>query len=325
MVSAHHSEFWSTFEKRGADTWPFRLHTELLHPVHLSLLSPTDWQDYALIDCGQGEKLERFGPYVLRRPEPHAVWARALPDRDWQRYQARYLPDGSHSDNWERKGNMPDHWSLRYQYQDMKLKLRLGLTSFKHVGVFPEQAINWRYIYDCTRQLGGGKVLNLFAYTGGASLAARAAGADVTHCDSIKSLVSWANANMQASGQQGIRWLVEDAFKFVRREAKRGNQYQGIVLDPPAYGHGPKGERWQIEEMLDELIQNVGRILAPQRRFLVLNSYSLGFSPLVLQNLVHTHLGAETAQRAERGELYMTDRAGRRLPMGIFIRFCQKG
>ena len=291
--------------------------------MDFQLLTPADWQDYELIDCGQGEKLERFGRFVLRRPEPQAVWTRALPEADWNRYHARYLPDGSHSGNWDRKGQMPDQWYVKYQHGDMKLKFRLGLTGFKHVGIFPEQASNWQYIYQHSRRIEGAKVLNLFAYTGGASLAARAAGADVIHCDSIKNVVSWANANMQASKLGDIRWLVEDAFKFVQREAKRGRSYHGVILDPPAYGHGPKGERWQIEEMIDQLMQGVAKILAPEQRFLVLNSYSLGFSPLVLQNLVHTHLGAQTAARAERGELYMPDRAGRRLPMGIFIRLAE--
>ncbi len=291
--------------------------------MDFQLLTPSDWQDYELIDCGHGEKLERFGRFILRRPEPQAVWSYGLPKAEWERYDARYLPDGSHSGNWERKGKMPDQWYVKYQHGEMKLKFRLGLTGFKHVGIFPEQASNWQYIYQHSRRIRDAKVLNLFAYTGGASLAARAGGANVIHCDSIKNVVSWANTNMQSSNLKDIRWLVEDAFKFVQREAKRGRTYNGIILDPPAYGHGPKGERWQIEEMIDELMQGVAKILDPKRRFLVLNSYSLGFSPLVLQNLVHTHLGADTAQKAERGELYMPDKAGRRLPMGIFIRLAE--
>ena len=208
--------------------------------------------------------------------------------------------------------------------------MRLGMTAFKHVGVFPEQAANWTYIYDaCTRlrsEMGGEnapKVLNIFAYTGGASLAARAGGADVIHCDSIKQVVNWAAANMEASHLRDIRWLVEDAFKFVQREAKRGNQYQGIILDPPAYGHGPKGERWQLEEMINELMEAVGAILAPEKRFMVFNSYSLGFSSMVLQNLAQTHLGASILPDSQFGELYAAERSGRRLPMGVFFRFAQ--
>jgi 23S rRNA (cytosine1962-C5)-methyltransferase len=286
------------------------------------LLTPTHWRDYELIDSGNGEKLERFGEYVLRRPEPQAVWSPSQPVKLWEQAQARYLPDGSHSGNWERKKSMPDQWYIQYRYQGMQLRFRLGLTGFKHVGIFPEQAVNWEYIYDSLKAIRGPKrVLNLFAYTGGASLAARAAGADVVHCDSIKNVLSWANANMQASQLNDIRWLLEDAFKFVKREAKRGKQYQGVILDPPAYGHGPKGEKWQLEDMVNELTASVSHILAPEPSLLVFNSYSLGFSPLVLQNLVQTHFGEPAMQRGEGGELFMPERSGRRLPMGIFFRF----
>ena len=290
------------------------------------LLTPSHWRDYELIDSGRGEKLERFGAYVLRRPEPQAVWSPSLPPKRWQQVHARYLPDGSHSGNWERHRDMPDQWYVQYQYQRMRLRFRLGLTGFKHVGIFPEQAVNWEFIYDAVQQLPGPKrVLNLFAYTGGASLAARAAGADVVHCDSIKNVLSWANANMQASQLADIRWLLEDAFKFVKREAKRGRVYEGVVLDPPAYGHGPKGEKWQLEDMVNELTESVARILAPGAAFLVLNSYSLGFSPLVLQNLVQTHFGPSALTHGEGGELYLPEASGRKMPMGIFFRFRRSG
>jgi 23S rRNA (cytosine1962-C5)-methyltransferase len=286
------------------------------------LLTPTHWRDYELIDSGHGEKLERFGDHVLRRPEPQAVWSPTADPGLWEQVQARYLPDGSHSGNWERAREMPDQWYVQYRYRDMHLRFRLGLTGFKHVGIFPEQAANWEYIYDAVQALPGAKrVLNLFAYTGGASLAARAAGADVVHCDSIKNVLSWANANQQASQLGDIRWLLEDAFKFVKREAKRGRQYEGIILDPPAYGHGPKGEKWQLEDMVNELVESVAKILAPEASFLVFNSYSLGFSSLVLQNLVWTHFGPEALAQGEGGELYLPERSGRRLPMGIFFRF----
>lgn len=288
----------------------------------MHLLTPTHWRDYELIDSGNGEKLEQFGDYVLRRPEPQAVWSPTQPTHVWQQAQAHYMPDGSHSGNWDRHPDMPDQWYVQYRYHKMALKFRLGLTGFKHVGIFPEQAVNWEYIFDRVRRIGPqARVLNLFAYTGGASLAAKAAGADVVHCDSIKNVLSWANTNMQVSGLKGIRWLLEDAFKFVKREARRGNQYQGIILDPPAYGHGPKGEKWQLEDMVNELTKGVAQILDPQQHFLVFNSYSLGFSPLVLQNLVQTHFGTEALARGEGGELYVPERSGRRLPMGIFYRF----
>lgn len=286
------------------------------------LLTPEHWKSYELIDTGEGEKLERFGRYVLRRPEPQAVWAKHLPEAEWRRLtQARFIPDGSHAGNWERQPEVQDQWFVTYQQGELRLKFRLGLTGFKHVGLFPEQAANWDYIYETVGRMAQPRVLNLFAYTGGASLAARAAGADVIHCDSIKNVLNWAAANMEASGLDHIRWLLEDAFKFVKREARRGHHYQGIILDPPAYGHGPKGEKWKLEDHVNELTAAVAQILDPQQHFLVFNSYSLGFSPLVLHNLVHTHFGGEVGARAETGELYLPERSGRRVPMGIFSRF----
>ncbi|MEM6263525.1 MAG: class I SAM-dependent methyltransferase [Bacteroidota bacterium] len=288
----------------------------------MKLLTPTNWKDYELIDTGGFEKLERFGTYILRRPEPQAVWSKSLSEKEWQnRPHAHFTQEGSHSGNWRQLKKMPDQWFIEYRYKGMKLKFRLGLTAFKHVGIFPEQAINWQFIYQQSQQLESPRVLNLFAYTGGASLAAKAGGADVIHCDSIRSVVNWANANMQASGLSNIRWLVEDAYKFVQREARRGKTYQGIILDPPAYGHGPKGEKWKLEDMVNDLTQAVATILDPHKHFLVFNSYSLGFSPLVLYDLVHTHFGAKTASKAECGELYMQEASGKRLPMGIFSRF----
>lgn len=288
----------------------------------LQLLRPRPWKDYGLIDSGEGEKLESFGPYVLRRPEPQAVWRRSLSEAEWSHMaHARFVQEGSHSGEWQRKAGMPEQWFIDYAYQDMRLRFRLGLTAFKHVGVFPEQAANWDFIYDATRKLSGARVLNLFAYTGGASLAARAGGADVIHCDSVKNVLNWAATNMEASGLRDIRWLLEDAFKYVQREARRGNVYQGIILDPPAYGHGPKGEKWKLEDMIDELTAAVAHILDRDRGFLVFNSYSLGFSSLILHNLVRTHFDAAATRHLDSGELYLEERSGRQLPMGIFARF----
>ena len=289
----------------------------------MKLLTPTHWKDYELLDSGDEEKLERFGKYVLRRPEPQAVWSKFLSEKEWaSQTHARFMQSGSHSGKWKQRKDMPDQWYVTYHYKGMRLKFRLGLTAFKHVGLFPEQAVNWNYIYESTLKLFQPKVLNLFAYTGGASLAARAGGADVIHCDSIKSVVTWANANMQSSQLGNIRWLVEDAFKYVKREAKRGNIYQGIIMDPPAYGHGPKGEKWKLEDMVNELTASVSEILDPSKGFLVFNSYSLGFSPLVLQNLLFTHFPSKQMKHLEGGELYLTEKhSGRRLPMGIFARY----
>lgn len=288
----------------------------------MQLLTPENWQDYELIDTGDGEKLERFGLYILRRPEPQALWKKFLKEEEWAKLtHARFVQEGSHSGKWERYKEIPDQWVVKYNYKKMHIGLRLGMTSFKHVGIFPEQAANWEFIYDACSAMQKPKVLNLFAYTGGASLAARAGGAEVTHCDSIKQVVSWASANMQVSKQEGIKWLVEDAYTFVKREAKRGNLYDGIILDPPAFGHGPKGEKWKLEDNIDDLTEHIAKILQPQKGFLVFNSYSLGFSPMVLQNLVLTHFGKERHAKTQIGELYFPEKSGRNLPLGIFARF----
>ena len=288
----------------------------------MKLLSPNSWKDYELIDTGDREKLERFGRFVLRRPEPQAVWGKSQNEATWNSADATFQQEGSSSGKWLKKNSdMPDSWNIRYENGNLKIRFRLALTGFKHVGVFPEQAVNWDYIYQHSRRLKNPKVLNLFAYTGGASLAARATGADVIHCDSIKQVVSWANKNMLLSKQSDIRWLVEDAFKFVRKEAKRGNIYQGIIMDPPAWGHGPKGEKWKLETHIDELMSNVSRILDEKQGFLVFNSYSLGFSSLVLRNLIQSHFTKGESKRTEIGELYLPEHSKKMLPAGVFARF----
>lgn len=291
----------------------------------------TNWRDYELLDSGNGEKLERFGSYILSRPEPKALWDKSLPEKDWQRLSHTHFKPGAgfgkagkeDSGTWERLRKMDDQWHIRYTNpHGLDMDLRLGLTSFKHVGVFPEQAPNWNYIYAKTsglRQASGQapKVLNLFAYTGAASLAARAAGAEVTHLDSVRQVVTWARGNMECSGLDGIRWIVEDAMKFARREARRGNLYQGIILDPPAYGHGPDGEKWKLDECLFEMLRTVNDILAPKDSFLVLNLYSNGFSALLGETLVKQ---AFNYKEIESGELALADRFGKALPLSIVVR-----
>ncbi|MDR1405727.1 MAG: class I SAM-dependent methyltransferase [Prevotellaceae bacterium] len=292
------------------------------------LLSPDNWNDYELIDSGGFEKLERMGSHVLARPEPKAVWQKTLTDAAWrQQAHTSYTTGASFgragkedSGTWNRLKAMPDQWPVRYQKGGLHFRLRLGLTAFKHVGVFPEQAPNWDYIYTAVRELKTPrpKILNLFAYTGAASLAAKAAGADVTHLDAVRQVVTWARENMETSGQDGIRWVVEDALTFVRREAKRHNRYQGIILDPPAYGHGPAGEKWKLDECLLELLQECKKILAPHDSFLVLNLYSNGFSALVADTVTAGVFGA--AREKEFGELFLCDRFGKRLPLSVFSR-----
>ena len=194
------------------------------------------------------------------------------------------------------------------------------LNSFKHVGIFPEQALNWDFIYKTIKKIGTPqpKVLNLFAYTGGASLAAKAAGADVTHVDSIKQVINWSRENMESSNLNDIRWVVEDALKFVKREVKRGKKYNGIILDPPAYGIGANGERWKLEDSINEILADISYLL-DEKHFLVLNVYSLGLSPLILENLVKTNFN--NPQNLELGEVYLNAKSEIKLPLGILARF----
>jgi 23S rRNA (cytosine1962-C5)-methyltransferase len=291
------------------------------------LLTPTSWKDYELIDTGNGEKLERFGNYVLRRPEPQAVWEKSLSEREWTALvQASFKREKSQQKEsekgeWVLKPGMPGQWFINYEWDTLKIVMRLGLTAFKHVGIFPEQAENWNYIYRTINELNidNPRVLNLFAYTGGASIAARAAGADVAHVDSVKQVINWSAENQQASNLSGIRWVVEDALKYVRREVKRGKTYHGIILDPPAYGRGPEGEKWILEDNINELMKLCSQLLEKQNAFFVLNLYSMGFSSLIADNLIKNHFGNILNQ--EFGELYLQDKSGKRLPLGVFLRF----
>lgn len=291
------------------------------------LLTP-HFPDYELIDSGDFEKLERFGEFTTRRPEPQAIWHKSLSEEEWQRLSdASFLrTSASKSDErgeWHNKPRMQERWWIGYDYKQMHLKMRLGLTSFKHVGIFPEQGANWNYIYDqILKQKANGstpKVLNLFAYTGGATLAARSAGADVTHVDSVKQVVSWARENMDRSGLDGVRWIVEDALKFVRREVRRGNRYDGIILDPPAYGHGANGEKWVLEENICEMLECCARLLDADKGFLVLNLYSMGLSATLARTALRQTFG--TTGQEELGELYFKDSFNKELPLGTFCRF----
>lgn len=307
----------------------------------MTIESPGEfWKDYELVDSGNFEKLERFGRYYMSRPEPKALWDKTLSEGEWDRMIHTKFKAGAgfgkagkeDSGTWERLRKMDDQWAIRYngEQKGLDFSLRLGLTAFKHVGVFPEQAPNWEYIFRKTRELAvtakekgqaPPKVLNLFAYTGAASLAAKAAGADVTHLDSVRQVVTWARNNMEISGLDNIRWIIEDAMKFARREAKRGNVYQGIILDPPAYGHGPDGEKWKLDECLFDLLKCVNSILAPVDSFLVLNLYSNGYSAVLGETIVKQAFCLKNAcKEIECGELILKDRFNKNLPLSIFVR-----
>lgn len=306
----------------------------------MQLESPQGWKDYELIDSGNSEKLERFGKYIMSRPEPKALWNKSLSESEWRKLAHTRFTAGAgfgrsgkeDSGSWEMLKKMPEQWNIEYRKKDLIFNLRLGLTSFKHVGVFPEQASNWDYTFAQTKDIcklykensatTKPKVLNLFAYTGACSLAAKCAGADVTHLDSVKQVVTWARGNMEISNLDNIRWVIEDAMKFVKREAKRGNQYQGLILDPPAYGHGPDGEKWKLSECLFELLIECNKILAPKNSFLVLNLYSNGYSALLGKTLVKTafKIKENDSCKIEIGELVLEDKFEKALPLSVFVR-----
>ncbi|MBK9329399.1 MAG: class I SAM-dependent methyltransferase [Sphingobacteriales bacterium] len=288
---------------------------------------PSNWKDYELIDSGDFEKLERFGEYMTIRPEPQAVWNKNLSASEWIKMaHVKFTPVSSSSGKWDYLKKMPENWVINYPLNDTFISFNLALTKFKHVGVFPEQSVNWDFIYGKVNQQIEKvliKVLNLFAYTGGASLAAKAAGAETYHVDSIKQVVSWANRNMEISGLKDIRWVVEDAVKFVKRELKRGKTYQGIILDPPAYGHGTDGEKWKLEDQINEMIADVLNLLDKEHHFFILNTYSLGFSSLILENLLKDNLkkaGLDSIQ-PEYGEIYIPSSTNQKLPLGVYARF----
>lgn len=300
--------------------------------MNLKLLYPASWKDYELIDSGDGQKLERFGKFVLSRPEPQAIWSKVLSEKEWAAAHASFNREHKdkfrHSDDvtggWTRAKGMPESWNVQYQYNDLTLTLRLALTSFGHVGVFPEQGENWNFIYETIKSWNAQKprVLNLFAYTGAASIVAKSAGADVTHVDASRPGINWANENMRLNNLSDIRWVYEDAFKFVRREVKRGNKYNGIIMDPPPYGRGPEGEKWTLQEQLNELIAMSSELLEKQHSFFILSMYAVGLSPLVGLNVAKSHFKIADPQC---GEFFLKSKNHRDLPMGTFLRFETRG
>lgn len=246
------------------------------------------WIDYEIIDAGKGEKLERWGKFILRRPDPLAVWevpAEEMPS-EWGKAHARYVRSKSGGGHWETFAKLPDMWKIKYR----NLTFGLKPMGFKHTGLFPEQAANWdwfgRLIQDSDRV--DVKVLNLFAYTGGATVAASAAGAAVCHVDAAKGMVTWAKENAALSGlaDRPIRYIVDDVKKFVSREIRRGNHYDGIIMDPPSYGRGPSGEVWRIEDELFPLVRDCAALLSDHPLFFLINSYTTGLSGSVLQNVM---------------------------------------
>ena len=247
-----------------------------------------NWKDYEVIDCSKGEKLERWGDYILVRPDPQVIWDTPRKEKGWHKMNAHYHRSKKGGGEWE-FFDLPQQWSIHYR----SLTFQLKPFSFKHTGLFAEQAANWDWFSELIKKAGRPvKVLNLFAYTGGATIAAAAAGASVTHVDASKGMVTWAKENAASSGlaDAPIRWIVDDCVKFVEREIRRGNHYDAIIMDPPSYGRGPKGEIWKIEESIHPLVKLCAQLLVDRPLFFLINSYTTGLQPAVLSYLIGTEL-----------------------------------
>ena len=286
-----------------------------------SLLESPRWEDYELLDTGGGQKLERYGAFLFARPESQAMWKRALPERDWAAAHAVFQPTGEESGgHWNVKKSIPDRWQMKYG----DLRFWAMTTPGRHLGVFPEVAAHWDWMADLVRGAGRSvNVLNLFGYTGLASLAVAAAGAKVTHVDASKKSVGWARENQELSGlgEKPVRWIVDDAVKFVEREARRGTKYDGILLDPPKFGRGPKGEVWEVYKSLPDLFSACKAVLSREPLFVVTTIYAVRASALhvgqALEEMMHGWKG-----ELERGELVTREgSAGRLLSQAVFARW----
>ncbi len=259
------------------------------------------WKDYEVIDTSCGEKLERWGNYILVRPDPQVIWNTEKRAEEWRKCNGHYHRSNKGGGSWEFH-NMPDVWQINYK----NLKFNLQPFKFKHTGLFPEQAVNWEWSGQKIKNAGRSiTVLNLFAYTGGATIAAAAAGASVTHVDASKGMVTWAKENLAASGLSNapVRWIVDDCVKFVERETRRGNKYDAIIMDPPSYGRGPKGEIWKIEEKIHPFIQLCAKLLSDTPLFFLINSYTTGLQPAVLSYMAELELVKRYGGRAEAQEI----------------------
>ena len=273
------------------------------------------WRDFEVLDTGDGQKLERWGQVILSRPDPQVIWPKGTP-RAWKEAQAHYTRSEKGGGAWEFYDKLPERWVINYR----DLKFYVHPTGFKHTGLFPEQAANW----DAMRSLiqkrpkGTVKVLNLFAYTGGATLACAAAGAHVTHVDAAKGMVAWAKENRELTGlpETSFRFIVEDALAFVKREARRGNVYDGILMDPPSYGRGPTGEVWKLENELYGLVSACTEVLSEKPLFFFINSYTTGLQPAVLSNILRKTVGAKKGGHVDAQEVCLPVASGGVLPCG---------
>lgn len=294
----------------------------------LKIISPVGWTDYELIDSGDGEKLERFGEFVLSRPDPQILWAKSLPISVWEQADAVFKKTYGDKGNWLKKRNLPEAWPMKWQ----DITTMAHLSPFKHTGVFPEQSAHWQWIKELIAEKKNAdqsyqpNILNLFAYTGIASVVCAKAGAKVTHVDASRPSIGWAKQNQLASGldERSIRWILDDVVKFVSREVKRGVKYDGIIMDPPIYGHGPTGEIWDFKVSFPRLLDLCTKILVPEPLFLVINAYAISISALTLGNMLEEKM-SNYAGTIETGELILEQSNTQRpLSTGIFARYSKK-
>ena len=286
---------------------------------NLQILKTTAGRDYELLDSGSGEKLERYGKFILSRPDPQALWNKSLPVSEWQKADAVFIHSGTKG-GWKKKPSVPEKWKIEFG----GLSFFIKPTAFKHTGLFPEQEPNWQWIINNIKMAKRPvSVLNLFGYTGGATLAALSAGAQVAHVDGSKSAITWAKENAVVSGLAGkpVRWILDDAREFVKREIRREVRYDGIVMDPPVFGHGPKKELWKIEDDFLGLMKICGEVLSKSPVFFLINGYSAGYSSIAYENNL-SPLVEKFGGEIEKGELAIEEsETGRLLPAGIFSRW----
>lgn len=292
---------------------------------NLTIITTPPSIDYELLDSGLGEKLERFGEVILSRPDPQVLWEKARPN-EWENITARFK-SSSQTGSWSKKKEIPDNWQVGFDGLCFKLKL----SAFKHVGIFPEQLSNWEWMKENVKRRSKSekykgepiRILNLFGYTGGATLACASAGAEVTHVDGSKTAITWARENAKLSGlsDKPIRWILDDAALFVAREVKRGKKYDAIIMDPPAFGHGPGGELWKIEDGFLPLLQNCKKVLSDNPLFFLINGYASGYSAIAYKNNLE-NIFRDFGGKIEAGELALEESKSKRLlPAGIFARW----
>lgn len=290
-----------------------------------NILIENGWQNYVLLDSGDGRKLERFGKITVSRPEPQALWEKSLSESEWNKADAIFTNASEKEDeekgSWSQKGKLPESWAVEVEGVNMMCRL----MSYRHMGLFPEQRPHWQWVGDEVRKAAGRplKILNLFAYTGAASLIAAKAGAEVTHVDASKKAIGWCKENQEASGltDTKIRWICDDAAKFVARELRRGNKYDGILLDPPRYGRGPDGEVWRFETDVAPMLKDCAELLSPDAQFMILTAYALRLSPLTLDHMMKDALGNRPGKR-DHGELLLMDQTKKRpLATSMFCRW----